>query len=195
MQIRVGYELNYDLPQPTPMIVTLNVHYSRVSDLVQPDYMRTTPAVLTTAYRDGFGNWCTRLVAPAGQFRVTGDAIVKDTGALDPVERPAVQHLVQQLPEETLVFLLGSRYCETDKMSQIAWDLFSKGPLGWGRVQAICDFVHQHIKFGYEFASPTKTAWEVVQRTPGRLPRLRPPGHHPVPLHEHPRPLLHGLSG
>ena len=125
---------------------------------------------------------------------MTSDAIVNDTGALDPVETSAVQHLVQQLPEETLVFLLGSRYCETDMMSQMAWDLFSKGPPGWSRVQAICDFVHQHIKFGYEFASPTKTAWR-VQRTPGRLPRLRPPGDHVVPLHEHSRPLLHGLSG
>jgi transglutaminase-like putative cysteine protease len=161
MKIRVGYELNYEFPQPTPMISTLNVHYTRVSDLVWPDAMRTTPTVPMAAYRDGFGNWCTRLVAPAGVFCVTSDATVNDTGAPDPVVPSAVQHLVPQLPEETLVFLLGSRYCETDKMSQIAWDQFSGTPLGWGRVQAICDFVHQHIQFGYEFASPTKTAWEV----------------------------------
>ncbi len=167
MRIRVGYELNYELPQPTPMILTLNVHHSRVSDLAQPDHMKTTPAVPTAPYRDGFGNWCTRLVAPAGHFRVTSDAIVSDTGAPDPVESSAVQHTVQQLPEETLVFLLGSRYCETDKMSQIAWDRFSSAPLGWGRVQAICDFVHQHIQFGYEFASPTKTACEVYNERKG----------------------------
>src|SRR3954469_4357180 len=80
MQIRVGYELNYELPQHTPMILTLNVHHSRVSDLVRPDHMLTTPAVPTAAYRDGFGNWCTRLVAPAGNFRVTADATVNDTG-------------------------------------------------------------------------------------------------------------------
>ena len=141
MRIRVGYELNYELPQATPMIVTLNVHHSRVSDLAQPDHMKTTPAVPTAAYRDGFGNWCTRLVAPAGHFRLTSDAIVTDTGALDPVEASAIQHVVQQLPEETLVFLLGSRYCETDKMSQFAWDTFSKTPFGWGRVQAIWDIL------------------------------------------------------
>jgi transglutaminase-like putative cysteine protease len=167
MQINVGYELNYELPQATPMILTLHVHHSRASDLVRPDYMMTTPAVSTAAYRDGFGNWCTRLVAPQGHFRVTGDALVNDTGATDPVWPDAIQHVIQLLPEESLVFLLGSRYCETDKMSEIAWKLFASAPFGWARVQAICDFVHQHIQFGYEFASPTKTAWEVYNERKG----------------------------
>jgi transglutaminase-like putative cysteine protease len=161
MQIRVGYELIYELPQPTPMILTLNVHYSRASDLVRPDHMMTAPSVPTASYRDGFGNWCTRLVAPQGRFRVTSDAVVNDPGVPDPISAWAVQHLVPQLPEETLVFLLGSRYCETDRLSETAWRLFAGSPLGWGRVQAICDFVHQHIEFGYQHASSTKTAWEV----------------------------------
>lgn len=167
MQIRVGYELTYDFPQPTPMILTLNVHYSRASDLVHPDHMRTVPSVPMTAYRDGFGNWCTRLVAPAGKFSVTADATVNDSGALDELVPRAIQHAVPQLPEETLVFLLGSRYCETDKLSPAAWDLFSGTPFGWARVQAICDFVHQHIQFGYEFASPTKTAFDVFNERKG----------------------------
>jgi transglutaminase-like putative cysteine protease len=167
MQISVGYELNYEFPQPTPMILTLHVHYSRASDLIRPDHMMTTPSVPTAAYRDGFGNWCTRLVAPHGAFRVTGEGLVRDSGELDLVVPSAIQHPVQQLPEETLVFLLGSRYCETDKLSEIAWKMFSASPLGWGRVQAICDFVHQHIQFGYEFASPTKTAWEVFNERRG----------------------------
>ncbi len=167
MQIRFGYELNYDVPQPTPMILTLNVHHSRVSDLVRPDHMKTTPSVPTTAYRYGFGNWCTRLVAPPGHFRVTADATINDSGEREPVVPSAVQHPVPQLPEETLVFLLGSRYCETDKMSQFAWDKFANVPLGWGRVQAICDFVHQHITFGYEFARSTKTAWEAFNERRG----------------------------
>ena len=161
MQIRVGYELQYELPQPTPMLLTLHVHYSRASDLVRPDHMIAAPAVPMAAYRDGFGNWCTRLVAPQGRFSVTADTIVKDTGVPDAIVSSALQHPVQQLPEETLVFLLGSRYCETDRLSEIAWKLFSATPLGWARVQAICDFVHHHIQFGYEHASPTKSAWEV----------------------------------
>jgi transglutaminase-like putative cysteine protease len=167
MLIRVGYELNYELPQPTPMILTLHVHHSRAPDLSRPDYMKTTPAVSTPAYRDGFGNWCTRLVAPSGHFCVTGDAVLNDSGAPDPVVPSAIQHLVQHLPEETLVFLLGSRYCETDEMSKIAWDLFSQTPPGWTRVQAICDFVHQHIQFGYKFASSTKTALQVFNERKG----------------------------
>jgi transglutaminase-like putative cysteine protease len=161
MNIRVGYELNYELPQPTPMILTLHVHHSRAADLLHPDYMKTCPAVATPAYRDGFGNWCTRLVAPQGLFRVTGDAVIRDSGLPDSVVTSASQHAVEQLPEETLVFLLGSRYCETDRMSEAAWAMFSPSPPGWGRVQAICDFVHKHVEFGYQFASPTKTAWEV----------------------------------
>ena len=161
MQIRVGYELQYELPQPTPMILTLNVHYSRASDLVWPDHMIAAPAVPMAAYRDGFGNWCTRLVAPQGLFKVTADCVVNDGGAPDPVFPAALQHPVPQLPEEVLVFLLGSRYCETDRLTEEAWRLFSSTPLGWPRVQAICDFVNRHITFGYQHASATKTAWDV----------------------------------
>ena len=167
MQLRVGYELGYQLPQPTPMILNLNVHYSRASDLVRPDNMMTYPSVPMSAYRDGFGNWCTRLVAPQGHFRVTADAVVNDNHAPDPVVPSAQQHLVQQLPEESLLFLLGSRYCETDRMSEIAWGLFSGTPAGWARVQAICDFVNKHIEFGYEYARATKTAWEVFNEKKG----------------------------
>jgi transglutaminase-like putative cysteine protease len=158
MQIRAGYELIYDFPQPTPLILTLNIHYSRASDLIQPDHLRTNPSTPVASYRDGFGNWCSRLVAPQGQLSLTADAVVRDTGLPEPTVYNAWQHEVQNLPEETLVFLLGSRYCETDCLTNIAWSLFSNTPLGWARVQAICDFVHHHLTFGYEHASPTKTA-------------------------------------
>jgi len=167
MQIRVGYELVYQLPQNTPMILTLNVHYTRASDLVRPDNMVTVPPVPIHSYRDGFGNWCTRLVAPPGQFRVTGDALLNDSGKPDVPATWATQHPVEQLPEETLVFLLGSRYCETDRLTEIAWKLFGMTPPGWARVQTICDFVNKHIEFGYQHASPTKTAWEVFNERKG----------------------------
>ncbi len=161
MQIRIGYELVYEFPQATPMILTLNVHHSRVSDLVRPDYMVTNPSVPIVAYRDGFGNWCNRVVAPPGRFLVKADTVVNDSGLPDAISPGAIQHIVPELPEETLLFLLGSRYCETDRLTETAWKLFSGAPLGWGRVQAICDFVHQHIEFGYQYASATKSAWEV----------------------------------
>jgi transglutaminase-like putative cysteine protease len=160
MQIRVGYELIYDCPQPTPMILTLNIHYSRASDIIVPDHLITSPSIPVTAYRDAFGNWCSRIVAPKGEIKLSADALVNDKGERDVVVASARQVPVQDLPEETLVFLLGSRYCETDLLSEVAWNLFQNAPTGWGRVQAICDFVHQHIAFGYEHARPTKTARE-----------------------------------
>jgi transglutaminase-like putative cysteine protease len=167
MHIRVGYELVYQCPQPTPMILSLHVHYSRASDLLSPDHLRTDPAVPITMYRDGFGNWCSRIVAPAGRIRLTADAIVKDHGFPEPVFLNAMQHPVEELPEETLVYLLASRYCETDLFTDIAWSLFGHTPLGWQRVQAICDYVHQHISFGYQYARPTKTAWEAYNERQG----------------------------
>jgi transglutaminase-like putative cysteine protease len=160
MQIRLGYELIYDCPQPTPMLLMLNVHYTRVSDLIEPDHLVTSPAVPIHGYRDGFGNWCSRIVAPAGQTRLTANAIINDTGEPDIIAADAPQHILPDLPDDALVFLLGSRYCETDRLADIAWSLFGKTPLGWARVQAICDFVHQHIAFGYEHARASRTAWE-----------------------------------
>ena len=167
MQIRVGYELIYDCPQPTPMILTLNIHFTRISDVVVPDHLVTRPSIPISAYRDGFGNWCTRIVAPQGEMRISANSVVNDTGEVDLIVPSAEQHPVEELPEETLVFLLGSRYCETDHLSQIAWDLFGNTPTGWGRVQAICDFVHQHITFGYQYARATKTAWEAFNERVG----------------------------
>jgi transglutaminase-like putative cysteine protease len=158
MQIRAGYELIYDSPKPTPLILTLNIHYSRASDLIRPDHLITLPAVPMSSYRDGFGNWCTRLVAPQGRLRLSADALVRDNGTPEPSAPAARQHEVQDLPEETLVFLLGSRYCETDRLSELAWSLFARTPPGWARVQAICDFVHNYLVFGYQHASSTKTA-------------------------------------
>jgi transglutaminase-like putative cysteine protease len=160
MQIRVGYELKYSFPQSTPLIVTLNIHYTRVSDIVRPDHMVVRPSVPMAAYRDGFGNWCTRLVAPAGELQISAEGVVNDSGQADEVAIYAHENPVQSLPEETLVFLLGSRYCETDRLSETAWQLFSQSSPGWSRVQAICDFVHRHVTFGYQYASATKTAWE-----------------------------------
>src|SRR5512132_660250 len=167
MRIRVGYELIYECQQPIPMILTLNIHYTRVSDIVVPDHLITDPSVPIAGYRDGFGNWCSRIVAPPGQIRLTADAVVNDSGEPDVVVPSARQIPVPDLPEETLVFLLGSRYCETDRLSEAAWDLFARTPPGWERVRAICDFVHDHIVFGYEHARPTKTAWDVFHERKG----------------------------
>jgi len=142
------------------MLLMLNVHYTRVSDMVVPDHLVPSASVPIRAYRDSFGNWCTRIVAPTGRTRLSANGIVNDTGQPDVVASEAHQHAVEDLPDEALIFLLASRYCETDRLSENAWSLFGKTPLGWGRVQAICDYVHQHIAFGYEHARASRTAWE-----------------------------------
>ena len=158
MRIRIGYELSFEFPQPTPLIATLNVHFSRVSDLERPDHLTTFPTVPVEGYRDSFGNWCSRLVAPAGRFTLGTDTIIRDTGHPNAAKPDALQHQVQHLPTESIQFLLSSRYCETDRLSDEAWRLFKDTPLGWPRVQAVCDFVHNHITFGYSHASATRTA-------------------------------------
>jgi transglutaminase-like putative cysteine protease len=167
MQLRTGFELIYDCPQPTPMIFNVNVHFTRVSDLVGRDDLLFDPPVPMAAYRDSFGNWCTRIVAPKGRIRIFADSIVNDSGVPDRAFPQARQLPVEDLPDETLLFLLGSRYCETDHLSDTAWKLFDRTPAGWGRVQAICDFVHHYIAFGYEHARRTRTALEAYHDRTG----------------------------
>src|SRR5271169_6845166 len=130
MRIHVGCELRFQFPQTTPTIATLNVHFSRVSELERPDYLNTNPSVPIEGYRDSFGNWCNRLVAPSGHFSIGTDAIIRDSGMPEAVDLSALQHQVQHLPTAVILFLLGSRYCETDRPSDGAWRLFGKTALG-----------------------------------------------------------------
>jgi len=143
------------------------VHDSRRPDLRVPDRLVFDPAVCASGYLDNFGNRCTRVVAPAGAVRILSDAVIADTGAPDEVDWNASQHPVEELPHETLRFLLGSRYCETDLLSDIAWRQFGNVAPGWAKVQAICDFVHGHLQFGYQHARPTKTAWDAYSERRG----------------------------
>jgi transglutaminase-like putative cysteine protease len=160
MKIRAGYDIIYDCPQPTPKVLLLTVHPSRQPDLITPNRIIFDPPVEATEYTDGFDNLCTRLLAPPGLFRIRSDFIIHDSGEPDPVAPDAPQIPVQDLPAETLVFLLGSRYCDTDLMGDTAWSLFKDSPLGWGRVQAICSYVHDRLTFGYGHARATRTAHE-----------------------------------
>jgi Transglutaminase-like enzymes, putative cysteine proteases len=165
--IRVGYKLTFDCPQPTPMLLVLNVHYSRASDIIVPDLMKTNPPVPVAAYRDGFGNWCTRITAPAGRIEITGTGVVRDSGLPEQAVPEARQHPIEELPEDALVFLLSSRFCESDLLTQTAWNHFGGTAPGWTRVAAVCDYVHNHIRFGYEHARPTKTAFEAWREGAG----------------------------
>ena len=162
MKIRIGFEITYDFVARTPMMLMLNVHPSRAGDIIKPDQLRVSPEVPFTRYLDAFGNVCTRLVAPPGQLDIRTDALVADSGLPDVVEPAARQHEVAELPHDALVFLLASRYCETERLMEAAWSRFGNTPLGWARVQAICDFVHSHVRFGYQHARATKTATDVI---------------------------------
>lgn len=167
MHIRYGYEITLTCQQPTALVCLLSVHSDRAEDLLAPESTFTNPSVPVTIYHDLFGNACRRLSAPAGDFMMWGDATVADSGELDPFVPLARELPVQALPDDCLVYLMGSRYCETDRLSQIAWDRFGAMPPGWSRVQAICDFVHGHIQFDYMQARATRTAYEAYQERVG----------------------------
>jgi transglutaminase-like putative cysteine protease len=167
MLIRYGYEITLTCPQPTPLVCLLSVHEDRAADIRAPESTFTMPEVPTSTYHDLFGNLCRRLVAPAGDLTMWGDATIEDDGLPDPVVPGAREVPVQDLPDACLNFLLGSRYCETDRLSQIAWDRFGHVAPGWGRVQAVCDFVHDHIRFDYMQARSTRTAFEAYHERVG----------------------------
>lgn len=167
MLIRIGFDITYASPQATPMVLMLSVHPSRRNDLVTPDALLTAPFVKCSTYTDMFGNLCTRLVAPPGEIHLSADALVRDSGLPDPTTLDAPEIPVANLPSDVLAYLLGSRYCETDQLVQTAWNLFGHTQPGWSRVQAIVDFVHQHIEFGYQHARPTKTAFDAFREQRG----------------------------
>jgi transglutaminase-like putative cysteine protease len=167
MQLRTGYELIYSFPQPTPIILVVTIHDSRSSDLVIRDRLVAEPAIPISSYRDVFGNRCHRVLAPPGRLRLSTDAQVRDNGRLDEIVADAGQDSVHDLPDETLAFLSGSRYCETDLLSQTAWQLFSGMTPGYPRVQGICDYVHNHIVFNYQNARSTRTAAQAFNERTG----------------------------
>jgi transglutaminase-like putative cysteine protease len=167
MKIRTGFEISYESGQPTPMVLMLSVHPSRFHDLLTPQLISFDPPTPFRDYRDGFGNVCTRIVTPPGRLTISTDFVISDSGEPDSIMPNAIQHPVEDLPDEVVVYLLGSRYCETDSLSETAWSLFGNTPLGWARVQAICDYVHDHISFGYEYANPTKSARDAFMERRG----------------------------
>jgi transglutaminase-like putative cysteine protease len=167
MHIRVGYDIIHGCAAPTPMMLLLSLRPERDSDLVTSQIMRIDPWVPSRTYVDRFGNLCTRLVAPPGQIRLSADFVVADSGQPDPSPWGSIQHEVDDLPSEILTFLLGSRYCETDHLSEPAWALFGGSPPGWARVRAIIEWVHERITFGYPYARNTRTAWEAFNERVG----------------------------
>ena len=162
MLIRIGYEIAFDVPTPAPMLLVLSTHHDHDHQIVRPGKLEIEPKVPVHEYIDGFGNRCGRIIAPAGRITLWDDAVVEVDGLTDPVVPDAIQHRVEDLPDDVLVYLLGSRYCEVDRLSDIAWSLFSQTPAeGWARVSAICKWAFKNVEFGYQYARSTKTAYDV----------------------------------
>ncbi|KAB7645426.1 transglutaminase-like domain-containing protein [Polymorphobacter fuscus] len=167
MLIRAGYDISFSSETTTPMLAMLNIHPSRNKDLKTPHRIIASPDVPMYDYVDAFGNNTTRFVIPAGGVTLSCDFVIEDSGLPDTQAPDAPQVLVEDLPDDILVYLLGSRYCETDRLSDVAWSLFGGIAPGWARVQAIVDYVHNHIEFGYGHARSTKTAWDAYQEGAG----------------------------
>ena len=167
MLIRFGYDITVHCEASTPMVCLMDVRPEYDEHMVSEEQVVTTPHVPTHTYVDMFGNVCRRFTAPPGNFSIWADGIVRDSGLHDPLHADAAEVPVEDLPDDCLAFLVGSRYCETDMLSQTAWDLFGSSTPGWSRVQAICDYVHDHLKFGYENARATRTAIEAYEEGVG----------------------------
>ncbi len=167
MEIKVGFEIAHTAVQPTPMVIMLSIHPSRYSDIIGTESIVAEPNVPIGFYRDSFGNVCGRLVAPAGGVTLRGSALVRDSGLPDVVVPTAQQLPIDQLPDDLLFYLMASRYCETDKLTDIAWSLFGNTQPGWARVAAICTYVHNHVTFGYEHANYMKSAHDVYEQGAG----------------------------
>jgi transglutaminase-like putative cysteine protease len=162
MMLRLGYDIQFQIPSPpVAMVAMLNVHPSRAADLRAPDELLVEPGTQVESYIDSFGNHCTRFVAQQGTLRLSNSTLLQDSGFTDAVNYSARALPVQELPNDILRYLLNSRYCEVDRFSAIAPDLFGGIAPGWGRVQAVCDWVQARVSFGYQYARPTKTALDV----------------------------------
>ena len=162
MYVRIGYDLLYDVVSPHSILMYLLVHPQRTADLTQPERIITEPHVRQEIFSDAFGNRAVRIIAPRGELRLTYDNVIRDSGLPEPTINGAKLHRVEELPTDCLQFLMSSRYCQVDLLSQMAWDLFGKTPPTWERVQTVMNWVHQNVTFGYEFASATKTAVDVA---------------------------------
>ena len=167
MQIRIGYELAFDVPAETSMQLMLYVHPDEVAALQAPERIVVDPPVPLEDFVDAFGNRAARILAPAGSLRIRYDNVIDDPGTADVPFTGLPLTPVHAMPPECWQFLLASRYCEVDRLGPIAWELFGHTPESWERVQAVVNWVHTHVTFGYQFARSTKSACDVYLERQG----------------------------
>ena len=167
MLIRFGFEIDIECAAPVPMLLALSTHSELEGRLIGKDHVLATPQCDSRSYLDRFGNRITRIVAPRGATKFSSDCVIDFDGKAD-IQAPAAhQHEISDLPDGVLSYLLASRYCDSDNLIPQAWSLFGNYPEGWSRVQAITQFVHNHVSFGYQFGRANKTASEVFREKTG----------------------------
>lgn len=167
MFIKVGYDIVFEHPVSTPMVAMLYLHPSCAAAVRRNEYLLIDPQTPIGDYVDGFGNRCARFTCPPGHIRLWNDAVLEVSGEPDRQNMGGAQPSIESLPSDTIEFLIASRYCEVDRMTDIAWQLFGAVPAGWQRIQAVCDFVHRHLRFDYLQARNTRTAYEAYQERVG----------------------------
>lgn len=166
MLLRFGYEIEITCGAPVPMLLALSTHSSITGRLIGEDFVRVPDSCQWSTYLDADSNTVTRIVAPMGKTRLWSDCVIDIDGRPDVQVPNARQLAIEDLPNEVLSFLGASRYCDSDNLTEEAWDLFAATPEGWGRVAAITDFVHHHVTFGYQFGRANKTASQVfIEKT------------------------------
>ncbi|HEX4489464.1 MAG TPA: transglutaminase family protein [Terriglobales bacterium] len=168
MFIRAGFEAAFDFSKPAAILLNAYVHPSRTHTICWLERLTVKPQADIWEYTDVYGNLCGRTSVPIGRVVFRTDAVIEDNGLPDVQVYDALQHSVQDLPSDVLLFLLASRYCEVDsELRDTAWSLFGHLPAGWPLVQAVCNYVHQHIRFDYMQARANRTALEVFRERAG----------------------------
>jgi transglutaminase-like putative cysteine protease len=167
VKIRAGYRIAFECEQTDTLLLMLTTRWELRDDVLTPETLNTEPFRPIRQYTDVFGNMCSRVVIPQGRTTFSADFMIQVSDLPDPVTPDAVQHSIEELPDEVLLFLLGSRYCDTQALMQTAWDRFGAVEPGWGMVQAIVEYTHERITFGYHHARVTRTAWEAHEERVG----------------------------
>ena len=167
MFIEAGYNISFECTSETPLLLMVHIRPERHVDLTAPEKFTLWPDIPYRTYTDHFGNICTRIIAPAGTLSLWNRFVIADSGLTESMPEGASQHGIDELPDDVLMFLLGSRYCDTQKLLSIAWSLFGAIEPGWKRVKAILEYTHDRIRFGYEHARSDRTAWEAHEEGVG----------------------------
>jgi len=167
VQIKGGFKLAFDCNAYTPLLLMVHIYPERQLDLISPECLTLFPDTTIENYTDVFGNICTRLIAPPGRFSIWNRFVISDSGIPESLPLNERQLQVNELPNEVLIYLLGSRYCEPQKLKNLAWATFGGYQEGWARVQAILQYTHDRIQFSYPNARADRTAWEAHEERTG----------------------------